>query len=67
MIDQLFIATTVIGVLMVSWYLLQSWARKHDDTVSEDGDILETRWGCGGCLHSHSCDLVQDCAQSPTP
>ncbi len=70
MIYQLVIAVAGIGLLMAAWFLVQGWVRRHSPEVPEDGDVLEGRWGCYGCLFAgrcrRTCESSED-AQSLTP
>lgn len=61
MLAHLVIATSALGLFMTGWYLLQAWVRRHSPDLPEDGDILEGKWGCQGCLFLHRCKLDEEC------
>lgn len=43
--------------LLVFYFFVQRGLRSVDTDIKEDCDVLETRWGCGGCGIADTCDL----------
>jgi hypothetical protein len=57
MLYQLLITVVAMAVLMGGYYLVQRGLRRVCPEATRDYDVLEDRWGCGGCmLHGH-CEL----------
>jgi len=46
--------------LIVFYFLVQRGLRRVDSDIREDSDVLETRWGCGGCIVADTCELNPD-------
>ncbi len=54
MVLQLLVTVAIMTVLMGGYYLVQRGLRRVSPEVGPECDVLEDRWGCGGCLfHGH--------------
>jgi|GEM_PF-6950554 hypothetical protein len=57
MLTQLLISIAIMTSLIVFYFLVQRGLRRVDSDIREDSDVLETRWGCGGCIVADTCEL----------
>ena len=61
------LTAAIIAGLMGGWLLVLRTGRRQCSGRPDDGDLLEGRWGCHGCLFAKRCRLEGDAPQSPTP
>ena len=57
MLYHLAITIVLMAALMLGYYAIQRGLRRVCPNATDDYDVLEDRWGCGGCAFSDNCDL----------
>lgn len=67
MILQILLTAGILGGLMGLWLVVLRSGHRQCGKLTDDGDLLEGRWGCHGCLFAKRCRLERDAPQSPTP